>query len=263
MAGVEAPGTATIVGTGIRVASQLTLEARQAIETADKLFHLASDEILETYLARINPTAESLLQAVKSRSSRSRAYREMMTEVLRWVRSGAHVCVACYGHPGVLVDISRLITVAAKQEGFGCRILPGISALDCLYAEVGLDPGRDGCMEYDATDFLVYRRVFSVETPLVLMQPGYAGNLTITPEASPIALELLAERLGSAYGYNHDIVIYEASPYNVAPSKIIPCRISDLPETSIGPAATLYIPPLRKAVPARDILLRLRLPIPD
>jgi hypothetical protein len=37
-------------------------------------------------------------------------------------------------------------------------MLPGISAEDCLFADLGIDPGIYGCQSYEATDFLANGR---------------------------------------------------------------------------------------------------------
>jgi hypothetical protein len=35
-------------------------------------------------------------------------------------------------------------------------MLPAISAEDCLFADLGVDPADHGCPSYEATDFLVH-----------------------------------------------------------------------------------------------------------
>jgi len=34
-------------------------------------------------------------------------------------------------------------------------MLPGISAEDCLFADIGVDPGIYGCQSFEATDLFV------------------------------------------------------------------------------------------------------------
>ena len=54
----------------------------------------------------------------------------------------------------VFVQPSHESIAIARLEGFSARMLPGISAEDCLFADIGLDPGKDGCQSFEATDFL-------------------------------------------------------------------------------------------------------------
>src|SRR3970282_2169154 len=91
---------------------------------------------------------------------RYRTYREMADRILSAVRAGAQVCAAFYGHPGVFVRPSHDAIRRAPREGFPARMLPGVSAEDCLVADLGVNPGEIGSQSFEATDFLGYRRRF-------------------------------------------------------------------------------------------------------
>ena len=103
-------------------------------------------------------------------------------EILAHVRRGLDVCAAFYGHPGVFVDsVARggARAPARRASGLGCS--PAISAEDCLFADLGVDPARFGCQSYEATDFLVHGRRVDPTATLVLWQIGTVGNVTPRP----------------------------------------------------------------------------------
>ena len=56
---------------------------------------------------------------------------------------------------------------------------PGISAEDCLYADLGIDPGSVGCQHYEASQFMFYRRRIDPSAYLVLWQVGIAGDRSL------------------------------------------------------------------------------------
>jgi hypothetical protein len=87
------------------------------------------------------------------------------------------VCVVFYGHPGVFVQPAHEAIRVARLEGFTARMLPGISAEDCLFADIEVDPGVYACQSFEATDFLVRKRKFDPRSPLVLWQIGSIGDL--------------------------------------------------------------------------------------
>ena len=58
----------------------------------------------------------------------------------------------------------------ARAEGFNARMLPGISAEDCLFANLGADPGTHGCQSFEATSFLLRKPKFDTLTHLILWQ---------------------------------------------------------------------------------------------
>src|SRR5262245_57517548 len=94
-------GSLTVVGTGIRVISQITPEARAAIEQADKLLYLGTDGVMSAWMEALNPSAESLHELYRVGRNRLATYEDMVERVLTPARDGAHVCFALYGHPGV------------------------------------------------------------------------------------------------------------------------------------------------------------------
>lgn len=67
------------------------------------------------------------------------SYRQMVDAMLDEVRAGKRVCGAFYGHPGVLLACASNIA-QAREEGFDAVMEPGISAEDCLYADLIVDP---------------------------------------------------------------------------------------------------------------------------
>lgn len=67
------------------------------------------------------------------------------------VRAGQNVVGVFYGHPGVLVTSSQRAIAIAKDEGYPAKMLPGISAVDTLWADLGVDPSRSGCVSYRFT----------------------------------------------------------------------------------------------------------------
>jgi uroporphyrin-III C-methyltransferase len=129
-------GSLVVVGTGIALAGQTTLEAVACIESAGKLFYLVTDPATEAWIRRLNPAAESLEDAYSEGKSRYRTYQEMTARIVAAVRSGHQVCAAFYGHPGVFVNASHAAIRRARREGFSARMLPGISADACLFARL-------------------------------------------------------------------------------------------------------------------------------
>ena len=173
----------------------------------------------------------------------------MVEEILSWVRQDLDVCTAFYGHPGVFVGPSHEAIRRARAEGYPARMLPAISAEDCLFADLGVDPGEVGCQSFEATDFLLRERAADPSVPLVLWQISVIGEHETNAETNRAGLRVLAERLAETYGAGHQAVLYEASPFPVGGPLVEPVRLGDLPEAEVTPLATLYVPP---AEPSRS-----------
>src|SRR5262245_59944395 len=198
----------------------MTPEARAVIKNADVVLSLVAEPVMQAAIKRLNPETRSLQDHYTVGESRREAYEAMVVEILSHVRKGLDVCAAFYGHPGVFVAPSHEAVRRAREEGFRARMLPGISAEDCLFADLGVDPARFGCQSYEATDFLVHGRRIDTTGALVLWQLGTVGNAEAAEEAKPRGLAVLVEVLLARYPSDHEVVVYEASPYPGFDAKI-------------------------------------------
>jgi precorrin-6B methylase 1 len=255
-------GSLTVVGTGIELAVQMTPQARDALECADEVLYLAAEPLTERWIERLNPNARSLVGFYEPGKKRTETYREMVEEILSSVRTGRRVAVAFYGHPGVFVEPGHEAVRRARADGFEARMLPAISAEDCLFADLGLDPGEAGCQSYEATDFLVNRYRVEPAALLILWQVGFLGLRGTPTAADRPPLELLVERLGEHYPADHETIAYEASPYPVCGPLIRRVPLAGLAEADVSGMATLVVPPAVKPAPDFKMLDRLGLPRP-
>ena len=254
----QAPrGSLVVVGTGIQLVSQMTIEAKAAIEEADKVLYLVADPATRYWIKKLNSGAESLHHFYEQGKPRIQTYLEMVEKALSYVREGLDVCVALYGHPGVFVFPSHEMVKRARAEGFQAKMLPGISAEDCLFADLGIDPSMHGCQSFEATDFLIHRRTFDTTSSLILWQIGVVGEANYTLTLDTKNLRILVEHLENFYDQSHQVAIYEASPYPTCDPTILWVALHDVPSSPVTPISTLYVPPKAKACVDEEMMNRL------
>lgn len=244
-------GSLVIVGTGIRTVGQLTTEAIAWVEKAEKLLYVVGDPIAEEAIRQLHEDgAESLYGMYAEGKSRMQTYEEMVERILEHVRAGLLTCVAFYGHPGVFVYPSHEAVRRARAEGYAARMLPGISAEDCLFADLGVDPATTGCQSYEATDFMMNRRIIDPSSAVVLWQVGVVGDWTFKRWGYDLsALPLLIQRLLEVYPPEHVGYVYEAAVYPGCEPVIKPVPLARLSEAGLSSISTLYIPPARPPTP--------------
>jgi uncharacterized protein YabN with tetrapyrrole methylase and pyrophosphatase domain len=240
-------GSLTVVGTGIQLGSHLTPAAREAIKSADVVLSLVSEPVAQMMVEELNPNVRSLHGAYTLGRDRREAYDAMTEEILREVRAGKRVCAAFYGHPAVFVDPSHRAVAQAREEGFEARLLPAVSAEDCLFADLGIDPADEGCLTYEATDFLVRDRDVVPTAALILWQIGTVGNASAADDAVVPGLPLLVERLRRHYPPEHEVVVYEASPYSAFGPVVTRVGLGELAPEHVTALSTLYVPPRERA----------------
>lgn len=234
-------GSLTIVGAGIRP-GHVTREAIARIHRADKVLYLLAEIGPVRWLRELNPSAASLEDLYRLDRPFTEVYEDIVRTILEHVRKPQDVCVVFYGHPGVFDRTSRNAIDRARAEGFDARMLPGVTAEDCLYVDLEIDPGTNGMQSFDATDFLVRRRTPDITVPLILWQVGVVGGSRTTGEVRRDGLVILAERLAESYGLEHELVVYEATPFPVGRPMIEPCAVRDLPDAGVTGLSTLFVP---------------------
>jgi len=239
---------------------QVTLESESIIRRATKLLYLVTDSVTKDWLHQLNDSAEDLYSYYHDGEPRYKTYEEIVECILSYVRSGELVCVAFYGHPGVFVYPGYAAIAHARRDGFHATMLPGVSAEDCLFADLGLDPGTSGCQSFEATDFLVYSRIWDPDVPLILWQISCVGQLTHEQETSKEGLEALVEYLSKTYDGNHEVIVYEAARYPVCPPVVHRGPLEKLVDAPVSGISTLVVPPRSESYANPAMVSRLKIP---
>lgn len=252
-------GSLVCVGVGMTLGSHITPLARSHIEKADVVFTAVSDGVVELWLARMNPDVRSLQRYYREGKSRLETYREMVDAMLTEVRAGKRVCGAFYGHPGVFAWPTHKAIELARAEGHPAHMEPGISAADCLYADLGIDPGRYGCQHFEASQFMFYRRRVDTAAYLILWQIGVAGDRSLARFATGAPYRgLLVEVLSRDYDPAHGVILYRAATLAISRPQIVRLPLGGLPEAKCDTDSTLVVPPRCALEPDAAILERLR-----
>jgi hypothetical protein len=208
------------------------------------VLHVLADPGAATRLESLNRSARSLTSLYRAGVPRGRIYEEMVEEILDAVRGGSRVCAVFYGHPGVYVEPSHEAVRRAREEGFEARMLPAVSAEDCLVADLGVDPGEHGWQSWEATGFLLHGCRPDPTAGLLLWQVDGIGKLDWNLDPDPRGLEALAEVLEHLYPPEHELIFYRASIYPILPGEAMRMPLRELTALGSPPAPTLYVPPL-------------------
>jgi hypothetical protein len=70
--------------------------------------------------------------------------------------------------------IAAIISLFA---GIKAYILPAVSAEDCLFADLGIDPSYPGLQTLEATDMLLRRRMLLTDSHVIIWQVGCVGDV--------------------------------------------------------------------------------------
>jgi hypothetical protein len=251
-------GSLVCVGIGITLGSHIGPLARSHIETADVVFVAVSDGLVEQWVQRMHPDVRSLQPFYQTGKPRMQTYRQMVEAMLTEVRAGKHVCGVFYGHPGVFAWAPHKAIETARAEGYRAHMEPGISAEDCLYADLGIDPGARGCQHFEASQLMYYRRRLDPSAWLVLWQIGITGDHGKNRFATNAAyLQVLVDVLARDYPLEHEVIVYRAATLPIHPPRIERTGLARVPHLALDAADTLAIPPAAPMEPDPEMRARL------
>ena len=242
----EPRGSIACVGLGMTLGSHLSPLARSHIQQADVVFAALSDAIVEVWLEHMHPDVRSLQPYYGDGKSKSRAvtYREWVEVMMAEVRAGKQVCAVFYGHPGIFAWSPHEVIKVARAEGFQAHMEPGISAEDCLYADLGIDPGRFGCQHYEASQLLFYETPINPGACLVLWQVGLVGDRSMKRfSTGPEYRQVLVDVLNRDYPLDHEVIIYRGATLPIERPRIRHVALRDLPATDVSAEETVVLLP--------------------
>jgi uncharacterized protein YabN with tetrapyrrole methylase and pyrophosphatase domain len=250
-------GSLTVIGTGMHW-SHVTRQALSAIESAQEVFFLCADPVTPTLIHALNPSSGTIYDLYEPGKDRKATYVGMIDRILDAVRSGRDICAAFYGHPGVYCYPAHCAIATARAEGYPAVMLPGVSSIDCLYADLGVDPADGGCQIFEATEFLLYKKKFDTSAALILLQSSVIGERTYNPQAAGgWGLAILQEYLLEFYDGTHEIFVYNASKIAFFESTVQRITLSELTSMTGRLTGTLYLPPKSGRLADPEMTMRL------
>ncbi len=249
----------TIVGLGVLNVDQITRETERVIRGSNEVLYVDTGVATRTYLEGLCPRATSLFEtSYEEAAHRVNAYHHMAARVLDAAMDHPPVTFAMHGHPTVGVFAPFLIRDMAGLLDLEVRVLPGISAMDCLFAELMIDPCVAGMQMYEATDLLLRRRPLLPDVPALIWQIGCVETSLHTMHVSkPIRFERLRSHLLRFYPPEHEVVAAYATPHPLMPSTVYRFALRDICEQAhlLHPGFTLFIPSaVERPIEDRELL---------
>ena len=226
--GPASRGRLVVVGTGIRSIAQLTLEAAAWIRAADIVCYALADPVTQRWVLDNAKQAEDLAVYYDESANRLATYDRMAARLVAHARAGRTVVGAFYGHPGIFTDPSHQAVAIARAEGIEARMLPGISAEDCLFADLGIDPGLGASESYEATEMLVRGRHPDATSHVVVWQIGVLGQQGFDSAEPTSPLQPLVDHLLQTYPPDHLVTHYQGAQLVLCDSLIQRVPLAEL-----------------------------------
>jgi hypothetical protein len=244
-----------IAGLGLQTVAQITREVEAAMQLSREVLFLdtgvATKAFLETLCPRVTPLYE---QSYSEGRPRVNAYEHMAARVMDAALDHPPVTFAIHGHPLIAAHPPFLILELAHALELPVTVLPGISAIDTILADLRLDPVVHGVQMYEATDLLLRRRPLQPDVPAIIWQIGPIETCLHSMRVSrPDRFSRFIAHLQQYYPPQHEVVAIYCSPHPILPPAIFRFALEDMGQYAgeIHSGFTLYVPP-RASRPIQD-----------
>lgn len=242
---IAPPPDIYVVGLGMVSVRQITRETEDAIRASNTVLYVDAGFGVHSYLASLCQNVENLLTEYHEGSLRVDTYRAMAARVIEAALDSPPVTFAVYGHPTFFVYPSELIRRSAALLGLGVDVLPGISTIDAVSVDLGIDFGTTGLQVHEATGMLLTKRRLDPEIPCLLLQvDAIETAFYATGRSLPERFRRLQEHLMEFYPPEHVVASVRSSTFPLFSPDIEPIPLGDLSGrlADSGATGTLFIP---------------------
>ena len=237
-----------IVGTGIVGVQHITREVDAVLRQSKEVLYVDDTFGIHEYLEQVCPKVTNLHPlAYREGDERVNAYNIMTAKVIEAALNHSPVTFALYGHPLVFASPPFKVLKIAPLFGLQVKVLPGISAMDTLFIDLGLDPSVRGLQMYEATELLLRQHPLQPDIPCLIWQVGTVESCLYSESMSkPERFTRIKRYLLKFYPPSHELVAVYSSTHPLVPSVQTGFRLEDIEAYAqhLHQGITVYIPPV-------------------
>jgi tetrapyrrole methylase family protein / MazG family protein len=231
----------------------VTREVESVLARCGHIYYLHGDPETVKLLNDLAASPTDLSTFYRVGTSRLETYYRIAARLIRHASREPSVGVALYGHPTIFSTLSSMIIAGTQQFGVDMATYPGVSSIDAILSEFGLDPGQIALQLHEATELLVFDRKLDPYSGLLIFQAGQLETRIHTANPSSTGrLHQLVDRLTEVYAASHEVTVTEVS--GARPGWTWHGALVDLASAapSFGATFTIYVPPSSRP-PVRDV----------
>jgi uncharacterized protein YabN with tetrapyrrole methylase and pyrophosphatase domain len=172
----DAPSAEVVlVGAGVQFPEQLTTEALEALRRSRAIFTIIPEATVSRLPVDLCDKCVSLLRLYDPFRKRRDNYKDAIETIARRVMKNESIAYLAPGHPLVFDSVSEGLRLRALADGFAIRIVPGVSCIDTILADVGYEPAN-GLIVHEATAAVFERLPLDARLAAILLQVGVFGT---------------------------------------------------------------------------------------
>jgi precorrin-6B methylase 1 len=242
-----------IVGAGLCGSWHLSRAADDAIRSARVVFCSTYNTGIGDHVRALNPAAVvrfSEENEYQLRMYRPDMYRRMAEVVIAAAREGPGVVVLAPGSAMVVDLVTQFVLDGARDAGLRVRILPGISSIESVLAEVEYDVS-DGLQVVLAQKLVLHRLELNPSIASIVLQPAYFDTLFFVgaPQSVEGRFDALEHQLARTFGPDAPMALVITPTEADGAASVFWFRLGTFGQLrrALSPRHTLFVPPERPA----------------
>lgn len=243
----------TVVGAGLLATRHLGAAADEVVRAARVVFCSTTNTGVAEYVRGLNPAAPihySEQNEYALGMYRPDMYRRMAEAVVEAARTGPGVVMLAPGSAVVVDAVTQHLLELADRHALHVRILPGISSIEAVLAEVGYDVAG-GLAVVLAQRLVLNRLQLDPTLATVVLQPAYFDTLFFAgaPRSAAGRFDALAERLACSFTREAPMALVIVPTEVDGAASVFWFRLGAFERLHgmLSPRHTLFIPPERVA----------------
>ena len=158
-----------LLGAGVAFPDHLTVQTIEILSTCARICTNLPDSRLSGLPADLREKCISLWPLYQDGRLRRENYRDVTNAILGEVEKAHPLAWLTPGHPMIFDSVSKSLLDAAHSRKWNVSIVPAISSLDTLLAELAYDPAS-GLLIHDATGLVRQNIPLPGSAALILLQ---------------------------------------------------------------------------------------------
>ena len=192
-----------LLGYGVADSLQFTIEAQRAIGRATTVYAIAPPPSLAAHLKSLRIKLVDLAERL---ATGPEGALDVADFLLRRAALEPPAVLISPGNPLFLNSVARLLLQAANERSIAVTLVPGVSVLDTVISDLGLDVTTRGLQIFEARHLLGLRHQPNPRVPLLVLEMG-ALPLGF-PQAEPAAVHhAFHDHLAAHYPAEHAVTL--------------------------------------------------------
>lgn len=233
-----------LLGSGVAFPDHLTLQSINILSECVSICTNLPDNRLVSLPADIRAKCVSLWPLYQDGRIRVENYRDVTEAALGEIEKARPAAWLTPGHPMVFDSVSKALLDAASSRKWKVSVVPAISCLDTLLAELQCDPAS-GLVIHDASGLVRRKTPLLPSVTVILLQISVflSDRAHLTLESRP-DLGPLRDYLMKYFPAMHKCAVVRSSSVITEPPRITWVELRDLPSVPVeaSAGASLFLP---------------------